>query len=47
MKDLFRKIVDGYFLSLAFALWGAVCAIAGATYAYVMLVGVLDVKGVF
>jgi hypothetical protein len=46
MKAFLRKIVESYFLALAFALWGAVCAIAGATFAYITLIGVLNARGV-
>jgi len=47
MKRLFRRIVESYFLLLAFGLWGAVCAIAGATYGYIALIAVLKAQGVF
>lgn len=43
---LFRKIVDSYFLALAFALWGAVCAIAGATWGFAVLIGGLKAQGI-
>lgn len=46
MKTLIRKIVDSYFLLLAFALWGACCAIAGATWGFAVLIGDLAARGV-
>lgn len=46
MKTLFRKIVGSYVLSLAFALWGGVCIIVGATWAYLVLIGMLNAQGV-
>lgn len=46
MKTLIRKIVDSYVLSLAFALWGAVCAIAGATWGFTVLISDLNARGV-